>query len=231
MTFPNFTSQFNEISLNISYSSYLNYRCLTRLTRQILPVVKNGTQANIVDASLKKSHLWQHVHQQVIHLQRNLRAHLTDYCRYPATQTGPQTWLPYHRSQIPAPTKHHQRYSHVASLPARQLSSRSSSSTALPPANMPSFHALILSPSDLPFQFKRLQFPIRLCYAMTINKAQGQTFKTVGLDLTTPVFSDGMIYVALSRVGTACRRLTHPHVRQQDKKHCPTGPVTLRYIN
>ena len=109
MTFPNFTSQFNEISLNISYSSYLNYRCLTRLTRQILPVVKNGTQANIVDASLKKSHLWQHVHQQVVHLQRNLRAHLTDYCRHPASQTGPQTWLPYHRSQIPAPTKHHQR--------------------------------------------------------------------------------------------------------------------------
>lgn len=30
-------------------------------------------------------------------------------------------------------------------------------------------------PINFPFTFKRVQFPVSLCYAMTINKAQGQT--------------------------------------------------------
>ena len=30
-------------------------------------------------------------------------------------------------------------------------------------------------PTDLPFKFKRLQFPLRPCFAMTINKSQGKT--------------------------------------------------------
>ena len=35
---------------------------------------------------------------------------------------------------------------------------------------------------------------------MTINKAQGQTLKYVGLCLTEPVFAYGQLYVAVSRV-------------------------------
>ena len=34
---------------------------------------------------------------------------------------------------------------------------------------------------------------------MSINKAQGQSAKVVGLDLRTPVFSHGQFYVAVFR--------------------------------
>jgi hypothetical protein len=53
--------------------------------------------------------------------------------------------------------------------------------------------------SDLPFEFKRLQFPIRLAFAMTINKSQGQSFNVTGIDLRAECFSHGQFYVAMSR--------------------------------
>ena len=56
-------------------------------------------------------------------------------------------------------------------------------------------------PPDMPFQFKRLQFPVRIAFAMTINKAQAQSLQVCGLDLETPCFSHGQLYVACSRVG------------------------------
>ncbi|XP_074115778.1 ATP-dependent DNA helicase PIF1-like [Cotesia typhae] len=59
-----------------------------------------------------------------------------------------------------------------------------------------------LIPSDYPFEFKRLQFPIKVCYAMTINKAQGQSLKMAGVDLRNNCFSHGQLYVACSRVSS-----------------------------
>lgn len=35
---------------------------------------------------------------------------------------------------------------------------------------------------------------------MTIDKAQGQTFEQIGVDLRTDIYSHGLLYVAFSRV-------------------------------
>ena len=51
-----------------------------------------------------------------------------------------------------------------------------------------------------PFNFTRKQFPVRLCFSMTVSKSQGQTVKHVGLELRTPIFTHGQLYVAISRV-------------------------------
>ena len=56
--------------------------------------------------------------------------------------------------------------------------------------------------SESPIQFSRTQFPIRLVFAMTINKAQGQTMDQVGLYLPEHPFTHGLLYVAMSRVRT-----------------------------
>ncbi|XP_044592333.1 uncharacterized protein LOC123270358 [Cotesia glomerata] len=55
--------------------------------------------------------------------------------------------------------------------------------------------------TDLSFQFKRIQFPVRLAFAMTINKSQGQSLEVCGINLELSCFSHGQLYVACSRVG------------------------------
>lgn len=87
-----------------------------------------------------------------------------------------------------------------------------------------------LCPSDndmFPFKFKRKQFPLRLSFAMTINKAQGQTIPIVGVYLPNPVFSHGQLYVALSRA-TAKRNIKILIEKEKDKGKKQTNKSNKR---
>ena len=46
----------------------------------------------------------------------------------------------------------------------------------------------------------RRQFPLILAYAVTIHKCQGLSLDCAIVDNSDQIFSDGMVYVALSRV-------------------------------
>lgn len=59
-----------------------------------------------------------------------------------------------------------------------------------------------LIPSSSDIEFIRIQFPVALCFCMTLNKAQGQSLSICGLNLEVRPFSHGQLYVGLSRCGS-----------------------------
>jgi ATP-dependent DNA helicase PIF1 len=60
-------------------------------------------------------------------------------------------------------------------------------------------------PSDMSFELKRLQFPVRLAFVMTINKAPN------------PFFSHGQLYVAWSCVGKPSDLLVYTPAEKKQK--------------
>lgn len=69
--------------------------------------------------------------------------------------------------------------------------------------NLNRFKFKVKLPYGNSFTMTRSQFPLRLAYALTINKSQGQTLRRAVVDLTTPPFSHGHLNVALSRITNA----------------------------
>ena len=90
--------------------------------------------------------------------------------------------------------------------------------------------------ADQPLRWQRRQFPVRPCWAMTINKSQGQTFIHVAICLVqivdnghaqdgrvlvsvapAEVFGHGQFYVGASRSGNPTRVCVYTTADQMDK--------------
>jgi ATP-dependent DNA helicase PIF1 len=69
--------------------------------------------------------------------------------------------------------------------------------------------------NDMPFDFKRLQFPARLKFPMFINKSQWQSLSVCSINLENPCFSHGQEYVACYPVGIP----TKLFIYAQEKKN------------
>ena len=78
-----------------------------------------------------------------------------------------------------------------------------------------------ISPSDniFPFTLTRKQFPVRPCFAMTVNKSQGQSLSQVGVYSVKDFFSHGQLYVAASRVGNPLQ-LRILRINEEDNTKC-----------
>lgn len=71
------------------------------------------------------------------------------------------------------------------------------------------------------------QYPIKLAWAITIHKSQGQTFEKAIIDLDTGAFANGQTYVALSRCTSLDGIILTKNVSQNDIK---VSPHVVKYL-
>ena len=89
-----------------------------------------------------------------------------------------------------------------------------------------------ISPSEniFPFTLSRKQFPVRPCFAMTVNKAQGQSLSRVGMFTVKDFFSHGQFYVAASRVGHPSQLRILPINDEDNSKRTVMNNVVYKEI-
>ena len=73
-------------------------------------------------------------------------------------------------------------------------------------------------PTDMPFEFKRLQFYVRLAFSITINKAQVQSLQCQ-LNPGNQWFAHWQLYVCMFASGKF-HKIIHFCARQKSNKYC-----------
>ena len=157
-----------EISVHAIFHSVAKLLCL--------PVIRHGTEADVVSACLNRSPLSSHVKVYAsIILLRNLDP-TRGMCN--GTRLTVKAFLYRIIDAEIATGVHKGKRVFIPRIP------------------------MTPSDSDFPFVLRRRQFPIRPAFCITINKGQGQSLENVGIFLPSPnaIFSHGQLYVALSRV-------------------------------
>ncbi|GFY60439.1 ATP-dependent DNA helicase [Trichonephila inaurata madagascariensis] len=186
--------------------------------RQTLPIVTHGTPAHQINACLKNSYLWHQVEK--FSRTTNIRSHIQEAAsrqeyayksidcilnddeaiQYPieflnSIQTPD---LQAHNlilkvgapimliRNIDAP-----RLCNGTRLIVKKLMQHVIQATVLLDVFIP---RIPIIPSDNTIQFKRIEFTLKLCFAMTINKSQDQSLGIAGIDLQTPCFSHGRMW-------------------------------------
>ena len=78
------------------------------------------------------------------------------------------------------------------------------------------------------YRITKLQFPLKLAYALTIHKSQGTTIDFVETDISNnAIFEYGQVYTVLSR----CKSLDGLKINKFDKEAIKTHPKVLKYYN
>ena len=79
------------------------------------------------------------------------------------------------------------------------------------------------------FCSKEETIPNSVCFAMTINKSQGQSLKHVGVYLPKPIFNHGQLYVAVSRV-TSKNGLKFRIINDETDQSCETKNIVYKEV-
>lgn len=82
-----------------------------------------------------------------------------------------------------------------------------------------------------PFLLRRRQFPIKICFAMTINKSPSQTLENGGIYLPHPIFTHGQLYVAVSCTTTQKRLKILINNKNGERKGYTQNIVYKRIFN